>query len=97
VVTAVAPKPVNVLIGWASDLTLQDLADLGVRRVSVGGALARAAWAGFMQAARGIAEQGRSDGFASALPGAELNELFSGTANLRHYPCKSGSDSPELQ
>ncbi len=83
VVAAVAPKPVNVLIGWASDLTLQELADLGVRRVSVGGALARAAWAGFMQAARGIAEQGRFDGLASALPGAELNELFSGPVNPR--------------
>lgn len=83
VVAAVAPKPVNVLIGWASDLTLQDLADLGVRRVSVGGALARAAWAGFMQAARGIAEQGRFDGFASALPGTELNKLFSGPTSLR--------------
>nr|MBL8455367.1 isocitrate lyase/phosphoenolpyruvate mutase family protein [Zoogloeaceae bacterium] len=50
VVATVAPKPVNVLIGWESDLTLQDLADLGVRRVSVGGALARAAWGGFLNA-----------------------------------------------
>ena len=81
VVSAVAPKPVNVLIGWASDLTLQDLADLGVRRVSVGGALARAAWGGFMQAARVLAEQGRFDGFADALPGAELNALFSEPAD----------------
>lgn len=78
VVAAVAPKPVNVLIGWNSDLTLQDLADLGVRRVSVGGALARAAWGGFLQAARLIAEQGRFDGFANAPSGAELNSLFPG-------------------
>ena len=77
VVAAVAPKPVNVLIGWPSELTLQDLADLGVRRISVGGALARAAWGGFMQAARAIAEQGRFDGFANAVAGAELNALFS--------------------
>lgn len=83
VVSAVAPKPVNVLIGWASDLTLQDLADLGVRRVSVGGALARAAWGGFMQAARVLAEQGRFDGFADALPGAELNALFSEPVDWR--------------
>ncbi|AVP57750.1 2-methylisocitrate lyase [Pulveribacter suum] len=69
VVAAVAPKPVNVLIGWAGDLTLQDLATLGVRRVSVGGALARAAWGGFMQAARTLAEQGRFDGFAEAVGG----------------------------
>ena len=76
VVAAVAPKPVNVLIGWESDLTLQDLADLGVRRVSVGGALARAAWGGFLTAARLIAEQGRFDGFAGAPSGAELNALL---------------------
>lgn len=75
VVTAVAPKPVNVLVGWQTDLTLKDLADLGVRRVSVGGALARAAWGGFMQAARAIAD-GRFDGFAGATPGTELNALF---------------------
>ncbi|WP_372592571.1 oxaloacetate decarboxylase, partial [Guyparkeria sp.] len=55
VVSAVAPEPVNVLIGWDSDLSVQDLADLGVRRISLGGALARAAWGGFMQAARSIA------------------------------------------
>ncbi|MEW5882575.1 MAG: isocitrate lyase/phosphoenolpyruvate mutase family protein, partial [Pseudomonadota bacterium] len=47
VVAAVAPKPVNLLVGSASEFTLQDIAALGVRRVSVGGALARAAWAGF--------------------------------------------------
>ena len=76
VVAAVAPKPVNVLIGWASDLTVQDLAELGVRRISVGGALARSAWGGFMQAALSIAEHGRFDGFAEAMPGAELNALF---------------------
>jgi len=76
VVAAVAPKPVNVLIGWDSDLTVQDLAGLGVRRISVGGALARAAWGGFLQAARSIAEQGRFDGFAGAPAGAELNGLF---------------------
>lgn len=76
VVQAVAPKPVNVLIGWPSELTLQDLAGLGVRRVSVGGALARTAWGGFLRAARGIAEEGRFDGFAGAAAGAELNGLF---------------------
>jgi len=77
VVTAVAPKPVNVLIGSASEFTLQDMAALGVRRVSVGGALARAAWGGFMRAAEALA-QGRFDGFADAAPGARLNELFRG-------------------
>jgi 2-methylisocitrate lyase-like PEP mutase family enzyme len=77
VVAAVAPKPVNLLVGSVSSLTLQDIAGLGVRRVSVGGALARAAWGGFMRAAQGLA-QGRFDGFAGAASGAELNALFRG-------------------
>ena len=76
VVAAVAPKPVNLLIGWTSELTMQDIAALGVRRVSVGGALARAAWGGFDRAARALAEEGRFDGFAGALPGADLNGFF---------------------
>lgn len=76
VIEAVSPKPVNVLIGWNSDLTVQDLADLGVRRISVGGALARAAWAGFLQAARSIAEHGQFGGFANVASGAELDALF---------------------
>jgi 2-methylisocitrate lyase-like PEP mutase family enzyme len=76
VVKAVAPKPVNLLIGWASDLTMKDVEALGVRRVSVGGALARSAWGGFMRTAKRIAEEGRFDGFADAASGAELNSLF---------------------
>ena len=76
IVAAVAPKPVNVLIGSAGELSMQDFTALGVRRVSVGGALARAAWGGFMRAARLIAEQGRFDEFATAASGNELNALF---------------------
>jgi len=76
VVAAVAPKPVNLLIGWTSDLTLQDVAAMGVRRISVGGALARAAWGGFLRAARSIAEHGRFDGFADAASGNDLNAFF---------------------
>jgi 2-methylisocitrate lyase-like PEP mutase family enzyme len=79
VVAAVAPKPVNLLIGSASELTVADIAALGVRRISVGGALARAAWGGFMRAAKTIAEQGRFDGFADAASGKELDEFFSDT------------------
>lgn len=75
VVAAVAPKPVNLLIGSTSPLTVQEVAALGVRRISVGGALARAAWGGFMQAAQALAN-GRFDGFAGAAPGSELNGLF---------------------
>lgn len=76
VVAAVAPKPVNLLVGFATDLTLRDIEALGVRRVSVGGALARSAWAGFMHAARMIATEGRFDGFATAASGVELNAFF---------------------
>jgi 2-methylisocitrate lyase-like PEP mutase family enzyme len=77
VVAAVAPKPVNLLIGAASELTVQDIAALGVRRISVGGALARAAWGGFMRAARSLAKHGTFDGFAQAADGQDLNALFS--------------------
>lgn len=77
VVAAVAPKPVNVLIGANSALTLRDLAALGVRRVSVGGALARTAWGGFMRAAQTLSD-GRFDGFTDAASGSELNALFAG-------------------
>jgi 2-methylisocitrate lyase-like PEP mutase family enzyme len=76
VVAAVAPKPVNLLVGATTELTLRDIEALGVRRVSVGGALARSAWGGFMRAAQQIAAQGRFDGFAGAASGAELNALF---------------------
>jgi 2-methylisocitrate lyase-like PEP mutase family enzyme len=76
VVTAVAPKPVNVLIGFPADITMRDIEALGARRVSVGGALARTAWGGFMRAAQTIALEGKFDGFAAAAAGAELNALF---------------------
>jgi 2-methylisocitrate lyase-like PEP mutase family enzyme len=76
VVAAVAPKPVNLLIGWESPLTLKEVEAMGVRRISVGGALARSAWAGFMRTAQAIAKEGRFDGFANAASGKELNGLF---------------------
>ena len=76
VVAAVAPKPVNLLVGATSELTMKDIEALGVRRVSVGGAMARAAWGGFIRAARTLADEGRFDGFADAAPGAELNAFF---------------------
>ena len=76
VVAAVAPKPVTVLVGGPSALTMAELAALGVRRVSVGGGLARAAWGGFDRAARLLANEGRFDGFADALPGQRLNQFF---------------------
>jgi 2-methylisocitrate lyase-like PEP mutase family enzyme len=76
IVAAVAPRPVNVLVGRAVPFTLDDFAQLGVRRVSVGGALAGAAWGGFLRAARGLAE-GRFDGFADNASHAELDALAS--------------------
>ena len=76
VVAAVAPKPVNLLVGATSEFTLSDIAALGVRRVSVGGALARSAWGGFMRAAKALADDGLFDGFAGAASGADLNALF---------------------
>jgi 2-methylisocitrate lyase-like PEP mutase family enzyme len=76
VVKAVAPKPVNLLVGSASELTLRDIEALGVRRVSVGGAMARTAWGGFMRAAQMIATDGKFDGFAGAAAGVELNRLM---------------------
>lgn len=76
VVAAVAPKPVNLLVGGASALTVADIAALGVRRISVGGGLARAAWAAFQRAAQTLAVEGRFDGFAGAASGAELDAFF---------------------
>ena len=84
VVEAVAPKPVNLLVGSAIEMTLADIAALGVRRVSVGGALARVAWGGFLRASRLLAEQGRFDGFADAAAGQELNTFFS--TDLKNRP-----------
>jgi 2-methylisocitrate lyase-like PEP mutase family enzyme len=83
VVAAVAPKPVNVLIGGPVGLTMDDCAALGVRRVSVGSALARAAWGGFIRAAKELAETGRFDAFAEAAPYPELQEFFSADAKRR--------------
>src|SRR5207302_577502 len=65
-VKAVAPKPFNLLVGWASELTVKDIGELGVRRISVGGAMARSAWGGFMRITKQIMEQGSFAGFADA-------------------------------
>jgi len=77
IVKAVAPKPVNVLVGRPNPaLTVSHLADLGVRRVSVGAALARVAWGAFIRAARSIKETGSFDAFAEAAPFGEMDDLF---------------------
>jgi 2-methylisocitrate lyase-like PEP mutase family enzyme len=75
VVAAVAPKPVNLLVWKPTDLSLAEIAALGVRRVSIGGALARTAWAGFMRAAQALAA-GDFAALGQAASGAELDALF---------------------
>ena len=77
VVEAVAPKPVNLLISGPGGLTIRDAEELGVRRVSVGGALARAAWGGFIRAAKELADRGIFDGFIGAAPHPDLQQFFS--------------------
>jgi 2-methylisocitrate lyase-like PEP mutase family enzyme len=76
IVEAVAPKPVNILIGGAIGLSMQDAAELGVRRVSVGGAFARAAWGGFIRAAKQLSENGIFDELKNAAPHDELQNFF---------------------
>ena len=76
VVKAVAPKPVNFLNGWALGFTVGDIAAMGVRRISVGGSLARVAMDAFMRVATEIAAGGRFDGFAGLISNPELNKFF---------------------
>jgi 2-methylisocitrate lyase-like PEP mutase family enzyme len=75
IVNAVAPKPVNVLVG-TDFTTVTQLAEVGVRRISVGGALARAGWTGFLNAAKEIAAHGTFSALARNIPVADLNKLF---------------------
>lgn len=75
-VEAVAPKPFNLLVVRDIGLSVDDIAGLGVRRISVGGALALAAWAGFARAAQLIKTQGSFVGLADVMPYPELNTLF---------------------
>lgn len=78
IVDEVAPRPVNVLVSTNNrSLTVAQLADLGVRRISVGAALARVAWGAFMRSAKRIAVEGSFEDFGDAAPFDELNGLFS--------------------
>ena len=77
IVRAVAPKPVNVLVSApAPGLSLRSLADLGVRRVSLGSTLARVAWGAFLAAADSLVEANTFDALAGAAPFKEMNALF---------------------
>ena len=75
-VEAVRPKPSNLLVVRDTGLSVGDIADLGVRRISVGGALALAAWTGFMHAAETLKSEGSFAGLASLVPYTQINGLF---------------------
>jgi methylisocitrate lyase len=75
VVRVAGKLPVNVLAGWPG-FTKRQLEDLGVKRISVGGSLARAAWGGFMRAAKDIAENGRFDAFADLPTMGDITGAF---------------------
>ncbi|MBI5514821.1 MAG: isocitrate lyase/phosphoenolpyruvate mutase family protein [Deltaproteobacteria bacterium] len=77
IVRAVAPKPVNVLVAWPNpELTVERLAGIGVRRISVGSALARVAWGAFIRAAKSIIGTGNFQSLAEAAPFQELDDVF---------------------
>jgi 2-methylisocitrate lyase-like PEP mutase family enzyme len=76
VVDAVHPNPVNMIVFNNIGLTVEDLAELGVRRISVGSALARAAWSGFIAALEPISDKGSFEGFDRLVPFSVLNNLF---------------------
>jgi 2-methylisocitrate lyase-like PEP mutase family enzyme len=79
IVKAVSPKAVNVLVSAPSpEMSMPRLAALGVRRISVGSALARVAWGAFMRAARTIKETGSFDALGAGAPFAEINAIFEG-------------------
>lgn len=78
VVAAAGGRPVNLLIGSDIGISVADAAALGVRRVSVGASFARAAWGGFLRAAREVAEAGTFTALAEAEPGAVLHRAFKG-------------------
>jgi 2-methylisocitrate lyase-like PEP mutase family enzyme len=86
VVKAVAPKPVNLLMPAALGFTVTDIAAMGVRRISVGGTLARVAMHAFLNSAREIAEQGKFDSFAGVMSNAELNVFFNADQARRQKP-----------
>ncbi len=86
VVRAVAPKPVNLLIAAPIGITVNDAASMGVRRISVGGTLARVAMDAFLKSAREIVERGTFDSFGGVMSNAELNAFFDNDRNRRSQP-----------
>jgi len=82
-VQAVSPKPFNLLVGRNSGMSVADIAALGVRRISIGGSLARAAWTGFMRAAKLLRTEGSFEGLADLVSSAELNSFLSEALEAR--------------
>src|SRR5947207_818570 len=81
IVKSVAPKPVNILVsGFNHELSVSQLADLGVRRISVGSGFALAAWGAFLRAAKNISTNGTFNLLADNASSADLNELFRNTS-----------------
>jgi 2-methylisocitrate lyase-like PEP mutase family enzyme len=76
IVREVSPKPVNVLVSRNIGLTVADLAQMGVRRISVGSTLARVAWTGFMHSAQELAKDGSFQSFEALEPYAEINQFL---------------------
>ena len=76
IIDAVAPKPVNLLIGGPGGMSMRDAEEIGARRVSVGGAFARAAWGGFVRSAKELIEQGTFAELTHATAYNELQNLF---------------------
>jgi 2-methylisocitrate lyase-like PEP mutase family enzyme len=86
-VEAVAPKPLNLLVVRDLGLSVDDIAALGVRRISVGGALALAGWTAFIHAAQALKSDGSFAGLAGLVPYSDINDLFA--AELRVHPARS--------
>jgi 2-methylisocitrate lyase-like PEP mutase family enzyme len=89
-VAAVSPRPLNLLVVRDLGLRVDQIAALGVRRISVGGALALAAWTGFVRAAEALKSEGSFAGLAQLVPYAEINALFSAGLPARQFPAPSG-------
>ena len=85
VVKAVAPKPVNLLMSAASGFSVKEIAAMGVRRISVGGTLARVAMHAFIKSAKEIADAGTFDRFAGVISNAELNAVFSADRKTKRH------------
>src|SRR4029077_13431411 len=93
-VEAVAPKPLNLLVVHDIGLSVGEIAALGVRRISVGGALSLAAWTGFMHAAQALRSEGSFAGFASLVSYADINGLFVTDYRTRQADRRRSAGSP---